>query len=267
MEYTLKNMDCLLGLKELESESVSMVLTSPPYDDLRKYKEYEFNFPEIAKELSRVLKVGGAIIWVVGDKTHNGSESLTSFKQAIYFVEECGLKLHDTMIYRKLNYMPQSKKRYEQEFEYMFCFVKGKINTFNALRIPCKYAGVEYWGENSEYDKGTDNLKKRNKGIIKEDKIKGNIFEYRVGSTERKKRGLEMSHSAIFPMDLAIDMISSFSNKGDLVLDCFSGSGTTCIASLELDRKFIGFEIAKEYYEDSLKEINKVIDKLKGDVK
>lgn len=260
--YDLENCNCLDGLRNLESNSVDMILTSPPYDNLRSYQGYDFDFECIASELSRVLKDGGVIIWVTGDQVIKGSESLSSFKQAIYFVENCGLKLHDTMIYRKLNYMPQSKKRYEQEFEFMFCFVKGKIETFNGIRIPSKYAGVEYWGVNSEYEKGTDKIKKRKKGRINETKLHGNIFEYRVGSIERKKRGMEMIHSAIFPMDLALDMISTFSNEGDLILDPFSGSATSCLACMELGRRFKGYEISEKYYKDSLLEIENYIMKL-----
>lgn len=260
--YDLYNLDCLEGLRNLDDCSVDMILTSPPYDNLRDYNGYVFDFHSIAKELSRVLKDGGVIVWVVGDSVKNGSESLSSFKQCIYFVEECGLKLTDTMIYRKLNYLPQNKKRYEQEFEYMFVFVKGKIKTFNPIMIPCKYAGVEAWGESSFYKDSSGELKGSKRVVIKDEKIKGNIFEYRVGSTERKKRKSKIKHPAVFPLDLARDMITSFSNEGDLVLDPFSGSGTTCIACLELGRKFKGYEISKDYYDSSIEEIKNFIENL-----
>lgn len=257
MSYNLYNSDCLLGLKNVIDNSVDMILTSPPYDNLRAYRGYNFDFENIALELSRVLKDGGALVWVVNDSVKNGSESLSSFKQALYFVEVCGLNLSDTMIYRKLNYMPQNKNRYEQEYEYMFLFTKGKLATFNPIRIPCKYAGVSGWGNSSYYKSDSGELKGHKKVVIGDDKIKGNIFEYRVGSTERKKRkGVsKVKHPAVFPLDLARDMISSFSNIGDLILDPFSGSGTSCLASLELDRNFLGFEISKDYYENSLLDI------------
>ena len=144
------NGDCKEKLKEIDNNVIDMVITSPPYDNLRKYDGYTFDFEEIAKELLRVIKPGGVMIWIVGDATHNGSESGTSFKQALYF-KEIGFNLHDTMIYRKLNYVPLNHNRYEQEFEYMFCLSKGKPNTFTPVRIPCKYAGYETWGERSFY--------------------------------------------------------------------------------------------------------------------
>lgn len=241
--------NCLEIFKQIENESVDLVLTSPPYDDLRNYKETciwnEDVFKEVAQGLYEKLKAGGCVIWVVGDKTENGSESLTSFKQAIYF-NQIGFNLHDTMIYRKINYMPMplNHNRYEQEFEYMFCFSKGKPKTFNPIKIPCKYAGCEHWGKMSYYKEGSDDLIEVQRKTIADTKLHGNIFEYRIGSTNETS---EYKHPAMFPLDLARDMVSSWSNKGDIVLDCFMGAGTTGVACVELQREFIGIEIVPEY--------------------
>ncbi len=135
------NENCLNTMSNMPDNYIDMVITSPPYDDLRNYKGYIFPFEEIAKDLYRVLKKGGIIIWVVGDKTQNGSESGTSFKQAIYF-KEVGFNIHDTMIYYKNNPMPQTGKRYHQHFEYMFAFSKETPKTFNPITEPTKYQGL-----------------------------------------------------------------------------------------------------------------------------
>lgn len=136
------NINCLEGLKQLENECIDLAVTSPPYDDIRTYNGYSFNFKDIAKELYRVTKDGGLVVWVVGDKTKDGSETGTSFRQALYF-KEIGFNLWDTMIFKKENGLrPNPKiKRYYPEFEYMFVITKGKPKTFNEIRIPCLWAG------------------------------------------------------------------------------------------------------------------------------
>ena len=239
--------DCLKEMKEMPDKCIDCVVTSPPYDDLRNYKNtcnWNFDiFKEIAVELFRIVKDGGVIIWVVSDKTKNGSETGTSFKQALFF-KEIGFNLYDTMIYKKINYMPLTHRRYEQEFEYMFCFSKGKPKTFNPIKIPCKYAGTSTWGQSKFYKTSSDKLTPKEKMVINETKIKGNIFEYRTGSTQTGK----IKHPAVFPLNLAKDQVISWTNEGDLVLDCFMGSGTTGVACKELNRDFIGIEIVEEYF-------------------
>ena len=85
MEITkIYNEDCLVTMKKMPDNFVDLVLTSPPYDDLRNYNGYKLVFENVAKELFRIIKKGGVVIWVVGDKTDNGSESGTSFKQALF---------------------------------------------------------------------------------------------------------------------------------------------------------------------------------------
>ena len=237
--------DCLSTMSSFPDRYIDMVLTSPPYDNLREYKGYTFNFKQTANELFRILKDGGVIIWVVGDQTKNGSESGTSFMQALYF-KELGLNIHDTMIYRKLNYTPLTHNRYEQEWEYMFCFSKGKPKTFNPIKIPCKYAGQETWGSPKLYKDASGNLTEIEKYKIGEEKIKGNIFEYRTGSTTQTGR---IKHPAMFPEQLALDQVRSWSQEGNLVYDPFMGSGTTAIACIKQNRNFVGSEISPEYVE------------------
>lgn len=249
---TIHNMDCLEGLRKMSAGSVDMVLTSPPYDNLRKYNGYSWDFESIAKELYRVVKDGGVVIWVVGDATVDGSETGSSFRQALYF-KDLGFNLYDTMIYRKKNYVPLTHKRYEQEWEYMFVFSKGKPNTFNPIMIPCKYAGQETWGSVSYHKTSDSGLVKQGKKKINDFKQHGNIFEYMTGSIKSKKG---VRHPAPFPEALAEDMISSWSNEGDLVLDPFMGSGTTGKMAKKLGRNYIGFEISEEYCEMALERIN-----------
>ena len=236
-------------LKEVQSESVDMVLTSPPYDDIKNYNaslSWTFEtFKPIASELKRVLKPGGVIIWVVADKTEKGSETGTSFKQALYF-KELGLNIHDTMIYKKLNYVPLTHNRYEQEFEYMFCFSKGRPKTFNPIKIPCKYAGESTWGKPSFYKTDDDALTPTKKSVIGSEKIKGNVFEYKTGSTTATKK---YKHPAMFPPQLAIDQIGTWSEQEDIVLDPFMGSGTVGEIAVNMGRHFIGFELEPKYYE------------------
>lgn len=238
------NKELLLGVMD---NSVDMVLTSPPYDNIKNYNNslsFSFSdFKEVAKQLYRVIKPGGVVIWVVADATIDGSETGTSFKQALYFME-LGFKLYDTMIYAKQNYTPLSHRRYEQEFEYMFCFSKGTPKTFNPIRVPCKWAGTESWGSVSQYKTSSDELTKLGKKVIGADKIKGNIFYYRTGSL----CGTYKHHPAVFPDKLAEDMIMSWTNEGDTVLDPFMGSGTSGMVCNRLNRNFIGMEIVESYY-------------------
>lgn len=224
---------------------IDLTVTSPPYDDLRTYNGYSFDFENVARELYRVTKDGGVVVWVVGDKTHNGSETGTSFKQALYF-KDIGFRLHDTMIYAKYDYMPLTHNRYEQQFEYMFIFSKGKPKTFNPIKIPTKHAGQKNTTSHRRFsddlEKGSGYGKK-----VKKEKIKPNIWFYNVGKNKSTKDALAHKHPAIFPEKLAEDHIISWSNKGDIVFDPFVGSGTTAKMAKLNSRKYIGVDISREY--------------------
>lgn len=237
--------ECLEVMRRFEDGSVDMVLTSPPYDNLRTYKGYTFPFESVAKELFRVVKNGGVVVWVVNDATINGTETGTSFKQALFF-KEIGFNIHDTMIFRKRNPIPQIyRKRYNNEFEYMFVFSKGLVSTHNPIMVPCLHAGLELNG--TTYKNYSKHEQKREKmaNPVKEEKIKGNIWEYVVGKNleDQEAKG----HPAPFPCELARDHISSWSNEGDLILDPMCGSGTTCKAARQLGRNYIGIDTSHEY--------------------
>lgn len=240
------NEDCLVTMDKMPDNFIDLTVTSPPYDNLREYKGYSFDFEPIARELYRTTKKGGILVWVAGDSTINGSESGTSFKQALYFMQ-IGFKLHDTMIYQKLNYVPLTHKRYEQSFEYMFVFCKGKIKTFNPIMIPCKHPGkIEKIGSDRRQNFGKNHSMRvydeTDYITTKPTKIAPNIFSYTLG---RERTG----HPAAFPDKLAEDHIISWSNEGDLVYDPFGGSGTTPKMSKILNRNFIVSEISSEYCE------------------
>jgi len=244
----LYNADCIELMNTLNDNSIDLTVTSPPYDNLRMYNGYSFDFENTAKELFRITKNGGVVVWIVNDQTINGSESGTSFKQALYF-KEIGFNLHDTMIYAKKNYVPLTHKRYEQEFEYMFVFTKFKLKTFNPIMVNCKTIGAKT-NKRTFYQTASQNIPTpaHSNNLVKEKKQKGNIWQY---STNCEIKG----HPAQFNIQLVKDHIISWSNENDIVFDCFLGSGTTAIASMELNRKFIGCEISKDYFDIAVKRI------------
>lgn len=244
------NENCLETMAKMPDNFIDLTVTSPPYDNLRNYNGYEFDFESIAKELYRVTKQGGVVVWVVGDATINGSETGTSFKQALYFMQ-CGFLLHDTMIYEKNNYIPLNHKRYEQTFEYMFVLSKGSPITFNGLtektvqrqfRKPEKVRGAGLDPQSK-----TAKRSKIKPHWTKDDKLLGNIFRYNVGINQSSKDDIAFEHPAIFPELLVFDQMKTWSNENDIVYDPFMGSGTTARVAISINRKWVGSEISAEY--------------------
>ena len=239
------NDDCISVLKSFEENCIDFTLTSPPYDNLRNYNGYNFDFENIAKQIFRVTKQGGVLVWVTNDATINGSETGTSYNQVLFF-KSLGFNIHDTMIFKKRNPIPQIyRKRYSNEFEFMFVLSKGVVKTHNPIMIPCEHAGLVL--DNTTYKNYSKNLQKRTKfaNPVKYKKIKGNIWEYVVGKKKEDQEAKE--HPAPFPCQLAEDHILSWTNKNDVVLDPMCGSGTTCKIAKKLGRNFIGIDMSKEY--------------------
>ena len=233
-------------LKGVESNSIDLTVTSPPYDNLRDYNGYSFDFEGVAEQLYRVTKKGGIVVWVVGDAVVKGSESGTSFKQALHF-KEIGFNLHDTMIYQRPARFPD-KLRYSQSFEYMFVLSKGKPNTFNTIMDHKNKPDSHKGGE--EVSGGREKngiLNKRIRPKPREFSNRWNIWEISNGYMKTTKDKIAYQHPAIFPEKLAHDHIISWSNKGDVVLDPFVGSGTTCKMAKQLGRNYIGIDISQEY--------------------
>tara|TARA_R110001606_G_scaffold48650_1_gene123394 strand:+ start:55 stop:951 length:897 start_codon:yes stop_codon:yes gene_type:complete len=256
----IRNENCLDTMKLMPDNFIDLTVTSPPYDDLRKYKGFTLPKKEIAKELFRVTKEGGVVVWVVNDKTKNYCESLTSFKTAILFVEEAGFNLHDTMIYKRTCAFPDVV-RYYQDFEYMFVFAKGKPKTFNPLK-QLKSKGTLKRHKNKDPSKGGErqingDLKQQNEKAYnrkiesnkKDYRIKSNVWEFQRGNMKSTKDKIAFKHPAIFPEQLANDHIISWSNEGDLVYDCFMGSGTTAKMAIINNRNWLGSEMSSEYCE------------------
>jgi DNA modification methylase len=242
------NIDLLQGdsaviLKQGPSESVHLVVTSPPYDGLREYGGLEWDFEEIARELVRVLRPGGTIVWIVADQTHNGSESGSSFRQALFFMS-LGLRLHDTMIWLKGTSPFQHKNRYINAFEYMFVFSKDAPAAANLIQDrKNKWAGVAVHGTERQVDGGVKPLSDVQKSkVIKEYGARLNVWDITPVKTN------DSPHPAVYPEQLAIDHIQTWSNPGDLVLDPFLGSGTTGRAAVKLGRDFVGIERNAEYF-------------------
>ncbi|MDO8610084.1 MAG: site-specific DNA-methyltransferase [bacterium] len=249
------NGDNVKILKQFQENSIDLSIQSPPYSNLRDYtNEKEWNwagFTEIAKELYRVTKVGGICVWVVGDKTINCSETLDSFRQAIYFKDECKFLIHDTMIYEKTGTPYPSKNKYYQNFEYMFILSKGKPNIINLIKDkPNSNAGKPaHWGKIT-YRQKDGSLKEMGENYITpEFGVRTNIWKYKTGGNNVTVDKIAYKHPAIFPEKLAEDHIKSWSNEGNLVLDVFGGSGTTMKIAHKLNRKFIYIDMGIEYCE------------------
>lgn len=239
-------------IKFIPDDTIHLTVTSPPYDDLRDYEGYTFDYKKLIPELYRITILGGVVVWIVGDMTKDGSESGTSFRQALYFME-CGFKLHDTMIYEK-DIPPINTSRYQQEFEYMFVFVKGKLKTWNPIMID-KLSSEKR--KIKKFHRMKNGIHKTNKYMKnKKTKIAGNIWYYNNGGGKITKDKIAHEHPAIFPDKLACDHVLSWSNEGDIVLDPMCGSGTTCKVAKNNRRRYIGIDCSEKYCEISRERCN-----------
>jgi DNA modification methylase len=256
--------DCNDFMDLLPGNFIDLTVTSPPYDKLRKYEGFEFEFEKTATNLFRVTKDGAVLVWVVGDQTIKGSETGNSFRQALFFLS-VGFKLHDTMIWDKKYVWGTAgnpPKRYQQAFEYVFVFVKGKLKTFNPIKIDCIQKNVIYSGTTRRDRRGskiTNCLTIKRDILNKDQKIMNNIFTYPVGFTSQTDKS-KFKHPAIFPFALARDQITSWSKPLDLVFDPFSGSGTTCEEAKKLGRFYLGCDVSSKYIEDSEERLSKIED-------
>ena len=250
-------------MNKMPDNSIDLVVTSPPYDDLRDYDNknkliWNFDvFKKVAKQLYRILKKGGIIVWIVGDKTKDGNKSLTSFKQALYF-QKLGFNIYDVIIYEKAGSGPPHNKRYFNTFEYMFIISKGKPKTVNLLadkKNSC--GGMTTYSEITRREKD-GSLTNKGKKVINEYGVRTNIWRYNNGKGFSTKDDIAYKHPAIFPEKLVDDHILSWSNPGDIVLDPFGGSGTTAKESIKLNRKWIYIDSVEKYCKIAEERINKI---------
>ena len=253
----LYNGDCLELMKDIPDGSVDLTVTSPPYDNLRTYNGFSWDFEETAKELYRITKSGGIVVWVVGDSyDKRGSETLTSFKQALFF-KDLGFNVHDTMIYQKNSYPFPPSNRYYQQFEYMFVLSKGKPKTTNLLKQKTKWRKDTSQVSTCRNADGSTSVMKYEKG--KEDRILDNVWLINTGYMRTTKDKFAYKHPAMFPEELCERHILSWSNESDTVLDPFMGSGTTGKMAVLNNRKFIGIELDKGYFDIAKERIEKSI--------
>jgi len=236
--------EAIVFMKQLPDNYVDLTISSPPYGTIRSYKGYTFDFEGIARQLFRITKQGGVVVWVCADQTINGSESGDSFRQALYFKDVCGFNLHDTMIYQKFGCPFPETTRYYPQFEYMFVLSKNKPKSINLLKDRVnKQAGEKFDKSTDRMPDGTTKpMSFNNTGripIVKEYGVRWNIWQYQ-GQTVA-------GHPAPFPEQLAADHIVSWSNKGDLLFDPMMGSGTVAKMAIILNRNFIGCDISEEY--------------------
>lgn len=264
MENNIFNEDCLKTMRRMDDNYIQLVVTSPPYDDLRTYKKhikgnktnyngYSFDFESIAKELFRVVKPGGVVVWVVGDATSGGSETGSSFRQALYF-KSLGFNLHDTMIYQKTGTPFPSRVRYNQTFEYMFVLSKGKPSVFNPIMKKNATAGAVRHSRKFRNKEG-EMIPSFNGKPVNEYGIDNNIWKIKNGMNKSTKDKIAFNHPAIFPEELADKHIKTWSNENDVIYDPFMGSGTTAKLSMLNSRYYIGSELVKEYYDISIERL------------
>ena len=253
----IKNENCIDTMKMMSDTFVDLVVTSPPYDEMREYEGYKLeDFEQIASDLHRVVKDGGVVVWVIGDQTVNGNESGTSFRQALYF-KEIGFNLFDTMIYLKPPRGAVGDNRtYWQSFEYMFVFSKGQPKAINLIKDR----------KNKESRKGDSGTKRLPDGSLHQHNRNGyaeygrrtNVWEYMIGSGHSATDKIAHKHPAIFPEKLAKDHILSWSNEGDLVYDPFLGSGTVALMAELSGRKYLGSEINENYCEIARERLRRI---------
>jgi DNA modification methylase len=249
--------DCVKFMNYLQPNSIDLTVTSPPYDELRNYNGYHFDFEGIAQGLFRITKKGGVVIWVVGDKIKNGNRSLTSFKQALYF-QLLGFNVHDVMIYKKKNTPFMRTNAYTNCYEFMFVLSKGSPKTFNPLKVKTARQGHEMM----PFNKGADGINRKTLGELKPEKTNINIWEYATGLGGTTRDKVAFKHPAVYPEKLAEDHILSWTNPGDMVFDPMCGSGTTCKMALQNNRHYVGCDISEDYVDITRQRLKLVTERI-----
>lgn len=251
--------DCVASLREFPENVIDLTITSPPFDNLRGYTDgAEFGFPDLAKELYRVTKPGGVVVWVAGDETVDGSETGTSMRQALYFKDEAGFNLHDTMVFRRNSVKHPDKLRYYNCWQYMFVFSKGRPKTINLIRDHRNKTAGKKETAKTQREKDGSFVPKwgiKVKKVRPLYSVRWNVWTYDVGSLIMAEDRLWVEHPAVFPLKLAEDHVRTWTEEGDLVLDPMCGSGMVPIAAKKLKRTYVGLDVSAEYCELSRKRL------------
>lgn len=239
--------DAVETLSELEDESIHLTVFSPPYDDIRDYnKKWNLDYEALGSELNRVTVDGGVCAVVIGDGTKNFAKSLTTFRWAINWCDNCDWKLFECCIYKRHgNPGAWWTKRFRVDHEYILIFFKGKKPRFfnkEPLKVDSIHAGKRFSGTDRLTNGGFKRIEPK---PVNKRKCRGTIWNYSTSNTEGNK--IKLKHPATYPDQLASDLIKCFSDKGDIVLDPMSGSGTTCVMANKLNRRYLGIEINPEY--------------------
>lgn len=263
MDYEIIEGDCLEVMKTFPDGCIDLTVTSPPYDNLRTYNGNisqwnELKWKNVIDELYRITKRNGVVVWVVGDATVKGSETATSFKQCLWAIGR-GFNLHDTMIYLKDQLAFPDSNRYYNAFEYMFVWSKGNVITFNPIKDRKNKSAKRFvHGTERKKDGSLRNVRSCAGKMIQDFGVRWNYW-----LMYNQSRGEHSKHPATFPEALARDHIISWSNKGDVILDPFMGSGTTGKMAIQLNRKFIGIEKQLEYCEIARARLLATVEKAK----
>lgn len=250
-------------LKKLPENCIDLVVTSPPYDNIRDYEGFSMNLPLLGKELFRVLKEGGMAVMVIQDGTKNFAKSLTTFRTIIDWCDNSGFKLFETVLYSKHG-TPGAwwTKRFRVDHEYIPIFLKGKRPGFftkEHLMVDSKHGGKTMTGGATRLTNGK--TLDSTKIYINPKKCRGTIWEYKTCGDGTK---LKHEHPATFPDKLPMDFIECFCPPDGIVLDPFNGSGTTCVAAAKLKRRYIGIDISEKYCDIAEKRIEQEVNKLEG---
>ena len=252
--------DCVEFMARMDAGTVDLTVTSPPYDNLRNYNGYSFDFEGVAGGLFRVTKPGGVVVWVVGDKIDGGRRTLSSFRQGLYF-QEIGFRMHDVMIYRKKNTPFMRSNAYTNAYEFMFVLSRGSPKTFNPLKEPTVRSGYEMLPHN----KGPDAVNNKVLKELKKEKTRTNIWAYAVGLGGTTRDRVAFRHPAVFPEKLADDHIRTWTEPGDLVFDPMCGSGTTPKMARLAGRDYIGVDISADYVAIAEQRMEACADRSEGD--
>ena len=269
--------DCIEVMQSLPDGKVDLVFTSPPYESLRDYHGSENLFgdnyvdfiTEVGKEVYRLLRPGGSFVLNIQSQINKKTKerSLSVHKIVINLVEKLGFSYIEPYIWAKTSSTPyKSNLRAYNAFEYCFWFSKGtKDITFNLDNIRKPYAEstikrYEYTVNGNFGNNSPDG--KREYGNSKRKKVelhpKGSIPSNVISLPQAT--GLNKKHPAKMQPKLAEYFISAGSNPGDIVLDPFTGSGTTLLEGLKYGVNVVGIELADEYIVDTYNELNKTDD-------